>query len=336
MTLSNNFNLLRLVFALFVIISHCYPLSGAHGGDYLSRLTQEQITFSFIGLSGFFIISGYLVFQSLERSKTLFDYFKKRCLRIFPGLFVMLFLTVLLGFFVYESDFRSYITNSSVWTYLPRNLFLIHEQGIIDGIFTANPYNPTINGSLWSILYEFSFYIFLAALFFFERRAQIIITVLTLLILLTARLFWYAEVSKYNYILESGLVLQFGPFFAFGALLALLRIEKIKNQLWIVAFLILALGLFTYLELFDVTKYFLLPIIVVLMGLSSWSAANQTLSKTGDISYGVYIYAFPVQQTLVHFFKLNALELMLPSVFISCILGYCSWHLVERYALSFK
>jgi peptidoglycan/LPS O-acetylase OafA/YrhL len=120
---TNNFNLLRLVFALLVVITHSYPLSGSKTGDYISRLTNGQVSFSFIGLSGFFIISGYLVFQSLDRSTTLLEYYKKRCLRIFPGLFAVLSLTVLLGWIVYESDLNSYVRNISTWTYLPRNFF---------------------------------------------------------------------------------------------------------------------------------------------------------------------------------------------------------------------
>jgi hypothetical protein len=50
----NNFGLLRLVFAILVIVTHSYPLSGTASGDYLSRVTNNQVDFSFIGLSGFF------------------------------------------------------------------------------------------------------------------------------------------------------------------------------------------------------------------------------------------------------------------------------------------
>src|SRR5688572_22674776 len=201
----NNFNFLRLVFALLVVITHCYPLSGVTTGDFLSRLTNDQVSFSFIGLSGFFTISGYLVFQSLNRSKSLPSYFKKRALRIFPGLFVVLLLTVLLGYFVYEGDLAGYLSNRSVWTYLPRNLLLIKSQPSIQGIFTHNPFDPVINGSLWSLLYEFTFYIALAALFFFRRSVQIYLIAFGLVVLLTGRLFWYAELSPYQYILETRL-----------------------------------------------------------------------------------------------------------------------------------
>src|SRR5882762_7976735 len=152
----NNFNSLRLLFAVFVVISHCYPLSGATTGDYLNRLTNGQVSFSFIGLSGFFIISGYLCFQSLERSHTLVSYFWKRIRRIYPGLIAMLLMTVLLCGVVYEGSWVDYFSSRSVWTYLSSNLLLVKQQMEIDGVFTHNPYNPAINGSLWSLLYEVS------------------------------------------------------------------------------------------------------------------------------------------------------------------------------------
>src|SRR6478609_5564094 len=149
----NNFNFLRLLFAIFVVITHSYDLLRNSADECLIRLTHGQVSFSFVGLSGFFIISGYLVFQSLIRSENLFSYFKKRILRIFPALFLVLLLTVLLGYFVYESDFHSYVTNVSVWTYLPRNFVLIKSQDVIQGIFTENPYSRSINESLWSLRY---------------------------------------------------------------------------------------------------------------------------------------------------------------------------------------
>jgi peptidoglycan/LPS O-acetylase OafA/YrhL len=334
----NNFHFLRLVFALLVVITHSYSLSGSSTRDYLTQITEGQVSFSFIGLSGFFIISGYLVFQSLTRSKNLLDYFKKRALRIFPALFVVLLLTVLLGYFVYEADFHSYLMEESVWTYLPRNLSLVKGQGIINGIFTHNPYNPTINGSLWSLLYEFSFYFALAALYFFKRPAQIWLVATTLIGLLVGRLFWYPELIGYNFILESRLVLEFAPFFFYGSLLALLKFENMNGK-WRRLLAVLFISLLAFLiilKVFDQAKFFILPLLVILLALEPMPFINRAVDKLGDISYGVYIYAFPIQQTLMHFFKLTSLELMAASLILSCLFGYGSWHWIEKWALRYK
>ena len=97
----NNFDFLRLIFASFVIITHSYPLSGIKECDFICQLTFGQVSFSYVGVKGFFVISGYLIFQSLQRSENIFDYFWKRLLRLFPALIVVLFLTVILTLFVY-------------------------------------------------------------------------------------------------------------------------------------------------------------------------------------------------------------------------------------------
>jgi len=332
---TNNFNLLRIVFAVLVVITHSYNISGDTLDDYLTRLTYGQVSFSFIGLSGFFIISGYLVFQSLMRSESVVSYFKKRILRIFPALFIVLLLTVLLGYFVYESDFHSYVTNASVWTYLPRNFFL-RNQDIIQGIFTKNPYGPIINESLWSLLYEFSFYVALAVLFFFTRRVQIILTLLVLILLLIGRLFWYTELSEIKFILEARLVLEYGPFFAFGSLLAILKIENITWNKSLLVLLVFLLIIAVVVQIFDLTRFFLLPSIVILIGLESIPFLNKVLAKLGDVSYGIYIYAFPAQQTLIHYFRFTTMELIVTSIIVSFMLGYFSWHCIEKYALKLK
>lgn len=160
----NNFDFLRFIFASFVIISHSYALSGSTEGDILSRITKSQMNFSYIGVHGFFIISGYLIFNSLLRCKGLADYYWKRLLRLYPALFVVLLLTVLLAPAVYEGSVP-YLHNKSVYSYIPQNLTLFFRQKGIDGVFESNPYKHSINGSLWTICYEFSMYIMVSFLF---------------------------------------------------------------------------------------------------------------------------------------------------------------------------
>ena len=167
--MKNNFDFLRLIFALFVVIAHSYPLSGnLISNQWIYQVTNGHIELSNIGLNGFFIISGYLIFQSLERSKTIVSYLWKRVLRLFPALFVVLLLTVFLAPLVYEST-TPYMQNKEVFSYLPRNLLLYDLQYHIKGVFDQNPYPSAINGSLWTICYEFSMYLLLGLLFFIKN-----------------------------------------------------------------------------------------------------------------------------------------------------------------------
>lgn len=72
---ANNFDFLRLLFASAVVITHSYPLSGMLESDILSRMTSGQISFAYLGVKGFFIISGFLIFKSLLRCDNLLDFY---------------------------------------------------------------------------------------------------------------------------------------------------------------------------------------------------------------------------------------------------------------------
>jgi len=166
---TNNFDFLRIVFSIFVIITHAYPLSGMPSNDWISQISDHQMSFSYLGVAGFFAISGYLVMQSLSRSSSLKEYFLKRILRIYPALIGVLVLTVLLGPFVYSGSLANYLHNSSVWSYVPFNLTLFKLQYSIKGIFEDNPYASVINGSLCTLPYEVLLYLLLSALFYLSR-----------------------------------------------------------------------------------------------------------------------------------------------------------------------
>jgi len=333
----NNFDFLRLLFAYFIIISHSYPLSGSTDTEWLSEITKGQIDFAFIGLKGFFSISGYLIFQSLERSKGFIDYYWKRILRLFPALFVVLLLTVLLAPLVYENTIP-YLSNKNVWTYIPNNIFLYTIQFGITGVFENIPFKSAINGSLWSIPYEFTLYIIISSFIFLKKFPQIKKALLILLFtfLAVGNIFFYAELSRYFLFVSSGYLLDLGIYFIAGSLLASINIESYtyKNHLFLVSVIVLIVSIAT--NSFTYSKYFILPICIIIGGIMSTPVINKIGSTIGDLSYGIYIYSFPIQQTLVYYFKFSALELMLPTLFIASFFAYFSWHWIEKRALLLK
>jgi peptidoglycan/LPS O-acetylase OafA/YrhL len=333
----NNFDFLRLIFASFVIITHSYTLSAASETDILYELSNGRVSFSYIGVQGFFVISGYLIFQSLQRSEQVIDYFWKRILRLFPALFVMLVLTVLLAPFVYHSDIPL-LRNTSYITYLPNNLSLYRTQYTIDGVFENNPFGNAINGSLWTIPYEFTMYVLLAVLIITRRNtiATRIILASTFLLILTGIFFYHQQVKQLVWMLLGEHLFDLGAFFIAGSLLAAMNIEKIKWKAPLLAlFSILAATTFSF-EFFGYVKYFILPILFILFGLNPIKYIDSIGEKIGDLSYGIYIYGFPVQQTLMYYFRFNYAELMLSSLAVSYILAYFSWHLIEKKALTLK
>lgn len=332
----NNFDFLRLLFASFVIITHSYALTGMSGeNDWLGKLTNGQTTFSYIGVMGFFSISGFLIFQSLTRSKNVIDYYWKRVLRIYPALLVVLLLTVLLAVIPYPYGVHHYLHNPSVKSYFLNNITLFRIQFSIDGLFQDTPVKGAINGSLWTIPYEFFFYIILSLLFLVKKGLEKYVLLTVLMFLLN--LYFYKDAKPWTFLyLDSKYIIELGVFFVSGSVLAAFEIQKFSHQktLCVIALVLMILS-FNYLT-FSIFKFFSLPMLVILFGLSSTKYLSDIGEKIGDISYGVYIYGYPVQQTLMHYFKFNALQLMICSLFITFILGFLSWHLVEKRALKLK
>ncbi|HEY1031922.1 MAG TPA: acyltransferase [Flavipsychrobacter sp.] len=336
----NNFDFLRLLFALFVVITHSYPLSGISECDVLCQYTYGQAQLSNIGLQGFFIISGYLVFQSLQRSKGIIDYYWKRIIRLFPALIVVLLFTVLVIVPLCYDDPVPYWRNTEVYSYVPRNLSLYFIQYGIRGVFTTVPYNTAINGSLWTLAYEFSLYIALSALFLIRSRNKVIIVLLSLVyILLFIVNSFYADVLTIRgSILRSDYLLNFSCHFFAGSLLAAVRyntLVRYHNILLIISAMITIISLFAPFH-FNVLHYISLPLLVVGVGIKCTPVICDISKRIGDLSYGVYIYAFVVQQTLMYFFSFNQLWLAVVSMPVSLLLAYGSWHLIEKRALRMK
>jgi peptidoglycan/LPS O-acetylase OafA/YrhL len=339
-TPKNNFEFLRLIFAVFVLVTHSYELAGQSFFDFLFAHTDFQVGFSYIGVRGFFVISGYLIFQSLLRSKDVLDYFWKRILRIFPGLLVVLVITVLLGAVVYEGAAGGYWTSAKMWSYIPNNLLLYPFQPAIPGVFESNVYPKVINGSLWTICYEFTCYLGLAMLFLVRKAVPGIMKWLLLAMFLFVGVFsilYPDELYHYSIFINGRDLFELSSYFLGGTLLAAFRYERFKWLDWAtvisVVVLVISVLLGQFLHGFH---YLFLPLVVIGFGIRSTPILRDIGHKVGDLSYGIYIYGFLVQQTLMHFFKLDYLSLFFATVPITLILGYASWHLVEKRALKLK
>lgn len=333
---NNNFNFLRFLFAILVVVSHSYPLSGSNESEqWIHQITNGQLNWASIGLNGFFVISGYFIFQSLQRSTSLLDYFKKRILRIFPALVGMLLLVLLVVPFLYTGDGNIFV-QYDYYSYLPNNLSLYLFQSTINGVFDSNYYHA-INGSLWTIRYEFSLYIALAILYFFRNSKEAVANILfiSLVLMYLIFVFFINQVAGYKIAnLQGYHLFNLGTFFVAGSVMASLEFEKYINKTILFVGLVVTV-IAIYFQCYDLVKHILLPIIVLTIGFIPFPFFS-SFDKYGDMSYGIYIYSFSVQQTLVYLFNLKVYMLMLVSLFISISLGYFSWHLIEKRALQFK
>ena len=336
----NNFDFLRLVFAALVIISHAYPLTGLSDCDLLCQVTDGQLNFSFIGLKGFFVISGYLVMASALRSQNVVDYIWKRCLRLFPALFVCLLITLPIVSLFHESTSESpgFWHQWSTYSYIPRNVSLYLLQYDIQGVFVSNPYPIVINGSLWTIAYEFHLYLILVPLFLFRKfsKATSMIVYLFFSILVVSHLSTVTEPQTHHSGLVDVILWDLGTYFMGGALLQISGFNLHDRRYIYISACLLGIVTSIVIGKFHLVKYILFAPLVVTIGISNTPFISKVHEWIGDISYGVYIYAFPVQQALVSMYRLDHSLLIFATYLIVFPLAYLSWHLIEKKALRWK
>ena len=331
----NNFDFLRLLFSSLVIFSHSFPLT--KNPEILAVLTNNQLDFGILAVDVFFIMSGYLIFNSLKYSKSSLNYMWKRCLRLFPALFFMLLFSLSIACVAYAGN--NIFRQKDFYTYLPNNLSLYKVQYTIKNVFETNPYPKVINGSLWSLCYEFTLYLFV--LLFFPLRKNIKI-VLYLLLISWAISFYAHLVSPTSLktifaivYLESIELYRLATFFIAGSILSLVNLHKINTNLMkIILFVGLVLSL--VFNVYAIFSNLLLPVLIILIGISFSKKLFFLPHKFGDISYGVYIYGFLVQQTLLNYFHLNPYWLAFISLSITYVFSYFSWHYIEKTTLKYK
>lgn len=325
---ANNFDFIRFLAATLVIFSHSYPLStGNENLEPLMWLSKGQSTLGDVAVFVFFITSGYLITQSYDRKKDIISFAISRTLRIFPGLIVVLLLSVfLLGPIITSSI--NYFTETGTYTFLA-SVTLYQFNHFLPGVFEDNIFGRAVNGSLWTLKYEFLFYILVGVLGMLNKLNK-----KTVIFLFLCSFF----ISFFS--LPFGETINRVPlmfqFFAAGMIIYLFRDKIPLNKclayvsIFIIIFSIFAGG---FTKVFIIFGSYLLMYIVY-----STKFKLHNFSKYGDFSYGLYIYAFPIQQTVTYFSggEMNYLTNFIISFPIVLFFSYLSWHLIERPTLKLK
>lgn len=333
----NRFDFLRLLAAWLVLFSHCYPLGGrADSEPLLSSLGLD--TLGGVGVGIFFVLSGYLVTLSLERSPNLLTFARRRALRIYPGLVAICLLCVLvLGPLMTTLPASVYWHHPSTWQYLATASAWIIQYPL-PGVFGANPHAYAVNGSLWSLPYELTCYLVLAFVGLLPGRLRIKVAlvaagVLAMLLLrpLLAPQGVFVTVGGMDY--YHG---KLGLLFALGAIYAAWR-DQLRPRLW------QALVLLASAALLPHSVWQLLCYVLGLGLLTLWLALHgmwlpRIPARVGDWSYGAYLYGFPVQQVLAHgrLHETSFTAFVVASTVLTAALAGLSWHLVEKPALRWK
>jgi peptidoglycan/LPS O-acetylase OafA/YrhL len=338
----NGFDSLRVLFAVLVIFSHCYPLTfGNNDSEPLAKLAApamvpgDELTLGAVSVWAFFVLSGFLITKSWQRSPSAWSYLKKRIRRIYPGFLVAVSVCALLQI-AFADPGAPRLPGLGNFLYHSLRLQIFDSSSV----FASNPVPNVINGSLWSIPYEFWCYIGVLALGVTGwLRSRWIVLCLLLVVTLHA---W----MDYRHWLPGGMLLgqilgfplfwaRVLPFFLAGMFFALNehRVQLRPGFAAVSALVLVAATPFRYAPSF---VYPVFGSYVLLFAAFSGPITRLDLGRWGDFSYGTYLYAFPIQQLLVHLTRgrLAPIVLFFLAAPLSLGAGALSWFCVERWFLS--
>lgn len=333
----NNFNFLRLILAALVLFSHSFSLiDGDRSREPLSILFQT-LSFGELAVDGFFLLSGFLIVRSWMQNPAIWPYLMKRILRIYPGFIAAFLLSVVVAGSLGASA-PDYLRQLKILPVIAFALSL--QEPKFGSVFQGQPF-AALNGSMWTIAYEFRCYILVLALGLLgairNKSVWVVATVLLMAI--------------YPFRPETGEFGFRGAFYLLGFPGPSIRLTM----------LFMAGGCF-YLFLERIrfsSKTALLFLPLLCMAMFSSHVADLAIATLGayilfwlaflkipildrfkhhaDVSYGLYLYGWPVQKLLLWFFPIASPWLLFPlALVLSYACGYISWICIEKPALRWK
>jgi peptidoglycan/LPS O-acetylase OafA/YrhL len=338
MSKNNNFNFLRLLFAYLVIVSHSPVLIDQNESREILFQITGSYTFGRLAVDGFFLISGYLICQSYESSKTLFSYLAKRALRIYPAFIVCtLFCLYIFLPLTGNSHLLKTIDFFTESKYLLKSLAL--STPYIEGV-SLNSNVKIINGSVWTIRYEFICYLMipLIALLGLTKRRVLVWAVSIMLIyiyFIANNLFIVIRNEAFLVIRE---LLRFSTTFLIGICFYKFKDVILWNRHITITCLVCLISLtflfpkFGGLGLMTFGAYLLFN-----FALNYKNKITESIGSRNDISYGVYLYAWPIQILFIHHVPdINPWMLTFNTVALATLLGFASWILIEKPFIQLK
>ncbi len=325
----DNFSLLRHLLALAVIVSHAFSVgTGAAGDEPLH--TSTGFSLGEHAVNGFFAVSGFLVTMSFVRRGPL-DYAVARALRIAPALVVAVLASAfLLGPALTVLPLAEYFRDPQLWRFVEATLTTLKSTAPLPGLFTDNPFRFPL-GTVWTLKYEIICYavVFGLGVVGALRRRVVVLALVGVLVALSLGLdFLYPEAGK-----GAQTSIRLPLIFLTGSLLYLYR-ERLPFSPVIVAGLALATWLNAGTPLYHTLLFVASAYGALWLALAAPVLAP---SPRADLSYGLYLYGWPVQQVLFALFPaVGAAVMIAPAIAISALIAALSWYLVEQPALGLK
>jgi peptidoglycan/LPS O-acetylase OafA/YrhL len=324
----DNFLLLRMIAASLVIYGHARAITGGTSpSDFIQRLGWRTYSGE-IALHMFFVTSGFLVVGSFVRTPAPWRFVTARVLRIVPAYAVCIVLSAcILGLVNTALSPAQYLSDPLTWHYITNNMTFDTLQYNLPGTFADNPKQTAFNGSLWTLPVEVRMYAYVLGLGVFGLLSRRWIGNASLLVLCVAGIVaagtlpGVAEPERW----------PLAGMFALGGLAYLNR-----GSIPASGRLVLVLGCAAWA--LHATLLYKYSLALALASFVFWFAYRipwRGYNRFGDYSYGTYLWGWPVQQTLAHFFpQLHSLFHTLIALPIAIVLGILSWQLVERPAIA--
>jgi peptidoglycan/LPS O-acetylase OafA/YrhL len=328
------FNFLRLTAAMAVLFSHSFELASSAGWpEPFRHFSGGQTSIGGSAVYIFFIISGFLVTASYQKSQDVLDFVLKRALRILPALVIVILLTAfVLGPTMTTLPLTDYFSDERFRSYLLNALTIGGDS--LAGVYEDLPAKGSVNGSLWTLRYELICYalvIFAGASGLLYRHSLLLVLAVPLVVL-----GWWAKNKSVYFFeplgIEVAYLFRFVGYFVAGMTIWIFRHHIVLDWRYAAAAALLsliALHFGLYHLLFPLLGGYLVVFLAMRLQIDFLSQR--------DYSYGIYLYAFPIQQLVVALapgqpFCWTNMLLSAPPTIICAVL---SWHLVEKRALLF-
>jgi len=316
----NNFDFLRVLLAFIVFLGHLGTLSASEDLKIFEHSPIE------IAVFGFFVVSGFLIARSYDRSSSLKSYLKKRILRIVPAYLLVVFLCAILLSLVSTLSFYDYFTNTQVYKYLFWNsLFLNFKAPWLPGVFG----NQAVNGALWTLKVEMCYYFCVPLLFllFGKNNKYRNISLAVIYFLSLIYLNYFESLHKMSIAKQiPGVLCYFIPgmliYFNFDTFI------KYKNPLFIVAIITVWIDL-----IFDIKLVSPMMIGIIVLYIAYSFKFLNNFGKYGDFTYGIYIFHFPIIRTFTTlglFEDYNPFVMAFICMLVVIGVGVSSWHFYEK------
>ncbi len=329
----NNFGFLRLLLATLVIVSHSPEIIDQNRSREILTSIFGTISFGELAVDGFFLISGYLILKSYYASHSVKDYFYKRILRIYPAFVVASCICLLIVAPIYTGLNLTEVISPNEW---PKHIF-----GMLTLAMPKLEHYPYIalNGSMWTIWIEFMCYVSIPVFYFLGLHNK---KMYLLSLLVVAIIYLFTQITNWNLWLPYvGLDFHHSTrllaAFLVGGVFHLYQ-DKIewKYTYSLLAFIGLLISLhfrvFAEIGLFIFGGYLLFNFAL--------NYKNKFLNSIGmktDISYGVYLYAWPVQILILKYAPtINPHVMTLWTICLAATLGYLSWIFIEKPFIQLK